>query len=240
MTILQTIHGPPGHTAYKVIRLLPGKHNRVYLVQGPREQVVLKQFHDPADRQREACWLKQAGEKQLVVPALLARSETTLVLSYFPGHTLLDRLVALERKQVPPQSGPFQHLANCLCTWLQAFYGAFPTTGLNDMNWRNFIATQPDGTSQAKGPRIARVDLEACAHGSAARDAGRMAAFLLAYRPAFSAWKLAAGSLFLHRLCACLHIQRPACVHALRLELAAMEKRRGQTIPWSTLDSLLT
>jgi len=162
------------------------------------------------DIDREAAALETlCGDR---VPRILMRGQNALCLEYLSGQTLLETLEETERTCQSPHAA-----IDRLVGFLAYFYAAMPGYKYGDVNLRNFIDAQ-------RG--ICGVDLEETAPGMPHTDIGRMAAFLLTYRPAYTAYKETAAAYLIHTGALRLGFDARAAEAAKQDELAAMATRR--------------
>ena len=181
------------------------------LIDGTDMTFVYKEYNC-GDIGKEADVLARLDGKR--VPRLLVRGQNALCLAYLRGDTVQQALEDMERRGQPPYA-----VLDGLVDFLAHFYAAMPGHIYGDVNLRNFIGT-PDG--------ICGVDLEETRAGVPYTDIGRMAAFLLTYRPAQTAYKQDAAAYLIRTASARLGIGVQAAQDAMQDELAAMQMRRNK------------
>ena len=162
--------------------------------------------------------LAKAG---LLVPEVLLAQRDRLFISLLPGQNYTQLLEDLERENPLDEERPQKALV-ALLSWLKDYRKA--TGGLlrGDVNLRNFLYYE--GT-------CAGLDFEeAMEDGPIETDLGKIKAFMLAYEPAFSPYKQRLGAIW-DKLCAESGADKEAIRQAYLRELAAIEGRRGQTMP---------
>lgn len=125
-------------------------------------------------------------------PQVIARGETSLLMEYIPGKTLLEIYSneGLLNKKSSLQPSTYQ-IIDSLCNWLKNFYiitrKEFGYQAiLGDPNFRNFIFNQ----------ELFGIDFEEVHQGDIEEDIGRLCAFALTYDPPLTKWK--------HRFVDCL------------------------------------
>jgi len=178
-------------SACRVVKTFCSKKNTVNLVMfvdesGHENHWVVKQFHDQGERiHKETTILEQMYMGGLAVPRLLFAEETFIVLEYIEGLTLLGWMEKLEHESINNdlQAEVFDRLAELALWFKQAYEILARSQGgpliLGDVNFRNFIL----------GPAIHGIDFEDCRKGAIEEDIGRLCAFALTYRPAYTLWK---------------------------------------------------
>lgn len=151
----------------------------------PHHTVVMKRFTHPENAVREAGVLSRLQGKA-AVPRVFACRGTELILEYVPGLTLAEWL-EIQEKNYPDTIPPVvDQMLMRLLDWLSCFYAALSedagaTVVMGDVNLRNFIV----------GDTLTGIDFEDSAQGNIQEDLGKIAAFILMYRPEKTRWKSA-------------------------------------------------
>ena len=189
--------------------IFKSKRNKVWL-EGGR---VYKRVSMGAEAaRREACILRGLLEAGVAVPRVLALGHDLLALEYVAGETLAD---IIEREHICSHM-----LAGRVIDWFAAFYAACPGKIRGDVNCRNFIV--------APGAYIIYgVDFEELGDGGKEADAGRLAAFILNYDPAYTSYKIELAGAIIDNFCARLGVERGLATAEQALEQERMRQRRG-------------
>lgn len=148
----------------------------------------------------------------LHVPRILARGRSSLCMEYIPGETMLQCLENAEK-----QNRSFEEYIDLFLRFLQGVYTANLGQIYGDVNLRNFILT--------KGG-LWGVDLEESCNGSVSADIGKVAAFILTYRPAETEYKQRTAQYLMERSSVLFGITNQDIEHEKELELSAMKRRR--------------
>jgi len=190
------------------------KRNQVFL----RDGLVDKQVKDPQSAALEALTLRELRERGVAVPEVISFGENLLILEHLPGEPLPD---VIERGEYDPQC-----VAIALCDWFAAFYAAIASGECRgDVNGRNFLI---DGcVSRFDGMKVYSVDFEERCHGSIARDAGRLAAFIETYETREKAGRAALSRVFMQYFSERFRCEMGEIMAERELELAAMRLRRN-------------
>lgn len=174
---------------FRLLRRLPSKKNRVYLVESAAGRFVLKLYRAPhhLNSAREHQVLLRACRCGVAVPRPCAFIEgKALLMEHIPGENLCD---LLNRRCL-------EEHAEKLAGWFAAFHHCFRHGGgktllRGDSNLRNFVM-RGNGT-------LYGIDFEEAAPGHPLRDLGRICASILDTEPKFTAEKAA----LCRRLIAC-------------------------------------
>jgi hypothetical protein len=215
VTISPDIAARMGIVRYSVAEYYTSRRNtvcRINAVKADRTEIsFVYKIYQCGDINREAQMLdKLRGGGR--VPRILMRGRDALCLEFLPGKTLLDVLEEKERAAQSPHAA-----IDRLLDFLAYFYAEVPGCKYGDVNLRNFIDTE-------RG--ICGVDMEETAEGMPYTDIGRMAAFLLTYRPAYTAYKKDAVDYLIHTGAQRLGFSVREAEAAKRDEFSAMEARR--------------
>jgi aminoglycoside phosphotransferase (APT) family kinase protein len=197
-------------------RQFTSRKNPVYLVRDAHgHQFVLK--YSPL-ASKEVNVLQALRQRGVPVPQVLRKEGECFLMEYIPGPTLCDFLEEQET-----MGRDFQTILHILVLWLHCFYQAFPKEGiiLGDPNLRNFIFIGC----------IYGIDFESLCYGRPEEDLGRVCAFLLTYKPAFTPWKKRAAAQLWDLGIRELNLDPGLALGALQSELKAMEQRRNQVMP---------
>ncbi len=151
----------------------------------PHQTVVMKRFTHPVNAVREAGFLDRLRGRA-AVPRVFACRGTELILEYVPGLTLAEWLEAQEMNHPDTIPPVVDQMLLKLLDWLSRFYAALSgnegdTVVMGDVNLRNFIV----------GDTLTGIDFEDAAAGDIEEDLGKIAAFMLMYRPEKTRWKSA-------------------------------------------------
>ena len=185
------------------------KRNEVTL----RNGLVHKKVKDPQAAALEASILRDLRGRGVPVPEVIACRDGLLVMEYLPGEPLPD---VIERGGYDPGA-----VALALCGWLAAFYAAAAPDELRgDVNGRNFLYD---------GMKIYSVDFEGRGFGPKARDAGRLAAFLVTYGTCDAQKQAALTEAFIREFAARFNCAMDEILAERELEFAAMRLRRHHT-----------
>lgn len=187
-------------------KIFISKRNEVAL----RDGLVYKQIKDPRAAWLEASILRDLHSRGVPVPQVRDCRDGLLVLEYLPGEPLAD---AVERGGYDPAA-----LAMALCDWFAAFYAAVPPGALRgDVNGRNFLYD---------GAKIYSVDFEERCFGPRARDAGRLAAFIVTYDTRDEARRTALAEAFVSAFAERFGCDTRAIYAEQALEYESMARRR--------------
>lgn len=199
----------------RVLRDLPGKRNRVRLLEGAEGLFVEKTFPSALAAEREAGVYRMLSGSGLRAPALLEQRGARLTLSFLGGEDYLSLLELQERTGV--RLAPWLALLD----WLRAFQRA---TGLTqqDVNLRNFLWL---------GSAAAGLDFEDCSGGSLAESLARLAAYVLHYEPPGTDAKQAIAACIEARAVEWRLCSREAFIMLLRKEEALLCERRKRREP---------
>jgi len=179
-----------------------------------REGVVHKRVARAQAARLEAEILLKLHSENVPVPWVVGYRENLLILEYLPGEPLPD---IIERGGYEPGA-----LALALCDWFAAFYAAVPDGELRgDVNGRNFLYDEGSGTMYG-------VDFEERCYGPRARDAGRLAAFLVTYQTTDRARQASLAGRFMQRFAENFSCEANEIAAEYELELVAMQKRRDE------------
>jgi len=214
MTIETRIKERMGIAHFVVAEKYFSRRNAVYridatLKDGTDTSFVYKEY-DCGDIDEEAAVLARFNGDR--VPRILMRGENALCMQHFAGETLMSELEALE----PRGETPYAMLGR-LVDFLKHFYTLMPGRIYGDVNLRNFIDTDIG---------VCGVDLEETGEGRPETDIGRMAAFILTYRPAHTAYKQDAIAYLIRLAASKLGIEQAAIETEMQAELRAMKTRR--------------
>ena len=194
--------------------IFKSKRNKVWLESGR----VYKRVSMGAEAaRREACILRGLLEAGVAAPRVLALEHDLLALEYVAGETLAD---VIELADMTGEHIGAEILAARVIDWFAAFYAACPGKIRGDVNCRNFIV--------APGAHIIYgVDFEHLDCGCKEADAGRLAAFILNYDPAYTRYKLELAGAVTDNFCARLDIERGLAAAEQALEQERMRQRRS-------------
>ena len=214
MTIETGIIARMGIAQYKVAEKYFSRRNAVYridatLKDGAETTFVYKEY-DCGDIDEEAAVLACFNGAR--VPRILMRGDNALCIQHFVGDTLMSELEAIEPRGETPYA-----MIDRLLDFLGHFYAVMPGSIYGDVNLRNFIDTDNG---------VCGVDLEETGAGEPQTDIGRMAAFILTYRPAHTAYKQDAVAYLIRAAASKLGIEQAAIEAEMQTELHAMKTRR--------------
>jgi len=124
----------------------------------------------------EANILKRLYSRGVYVPKIISCENNLLAMEYIESMTLTDYIELYEDQ-------PFTDtIVERITSWFESFYNAIPLNSLRgDVNCRNFLVT-PD-------LNIAGVDFETPCTGIRETDLGKLIAYILTYRPKYTAYK---------------------------------------------------
>jgi RIO-like serine/threonine protein kinase len=162
--------------------IFKSRRNRVWRVGDVVYKQVLPRANGPDRRAaHEAKTLMRLHGGGVYVPKLISHENGLLAMEYIEAETLADFIESAE-SGAPRIS--CDTLADRLAAWFRAFYNASaPGCIRGDINCRNFLVL-PDGN-------IAGVDFEDMPPGDREADLGKLLAFILTYRPKYTAYKKA-------------------------------------------------
>jgi hypothetical protein len=207
------------------VKRFASKKNRVALMEFregtyPDNTAVMKQYVHENRAVREASILQRLQGKA-AVPRVFDCSDDTLVMEYIPGPTLADWLEAEEIRchgTVPPT---VEQMLCRLLQWLAQLYDVLAgdsdeTMIMGDVNLRNFIV----------GDELTGVDFEDVTAGCIEEDLGKLAAFMLMYRPEKTRWKYNLVEMWLIRASEKFHIPVGKIQMEMDKEMKRMTLRR--------------
>lgn len=227
--MLQNINTPAELVALKNGKVPPhikaGKRNRVELFENDGELFVLKTFMRKEDMENELWALNLLNEGGLPVATAERYGENRLKLEYLYGVTALELFEGLESEGLGFGKRD-RGYCRLLCSFIKSVYLCFKENidreiCLNDMNLRNFIF-------QPEYDRFTGVDFECCKEGSYESDAGSLLAYIMAYEPSNTPYKLAMADFMLGLLADELKIDRVAIENEMKKEQQKMTERRGR------------
>ena len=195
------------------------KQNDVSLVRWgePPRLCIAKRFSDGARLEKELRIGARIRESGLRAPAVLGRSEDTILYEYIEGRTLC---ALLDEAEAAGDGSAMLPGLVLLCGWLAAFHAA-TGAAFYDINLRNFVLK--DGT-------LYGFDFEDAREGGTEADYGRFLAFVLTYDPAFTGLKLRLCRRLLAHMCGA-GAAKDAVLGEMRLELESMRTRRTAQYP---------
>ena len=187
----------------------------------PENGYVKKRILPDEDRQStvssakfEADILSLLYKAGVSVPKLISHDADTLTMEYIEGITLIDAIEFFEQDKLSAEV-----LVKPLIGWFTAFYKAVPDDTIRgDVNCRNFILTPARS--------IVSVDFEFLPTGKKESDIGRLAAFILTYKPPHTMFKKYMVKQLIDEACARLDLDPVLINQAKELELTEMSKRR--------------
>jgi tRNA A-37 threonylcarbamoyl transferase component Bud32 len=180
-----------------------------------RDGLVYKQVKSPQAAALEASILCELREAGVAVPEVISCRGDLLILEYLPGEPLPD---IIERGGYDSEA-----IAAALCGWFAVFYAAVPGELRGDVNGRNFLYGR---AGRCDGAKIYSVDFEQRCHGSIARDAGRLAAFIETYETCDRASQAALSQVFMKDYSERFHCEMNEILAEREMEYVAMRLRR--------------
>ena len=171
-------------SAYQLIRRLPSRQNRVWLVRDLlQDQLnVEKYFCCQAAYERELRLLLAMNQQNLAVPRLLATGRLLIRMQYIHAPTACDWLAQAEQRKQQVDDA----LLAAICRLLKQIHELPLFAGqqwrLHDVNLRNILIN-----SEANS--VYWLDFEQAGPGRPLDDAADLIAFLLTYQPAMTEYK---------------------------------------------------
>lgn len=209
----------------QVVQQYTSKKNRVYRIRPALTcfsgDIVLKSFSAREALARETEVLRILAGK-IRVPKILAQLDNCLLLEYLPGTNLAEWLETEENSNCQELAGSVKNRMTELAIWLKGFYQVMAaTTGrpmrLGDVNLRNFIVHDA----------LAAVDFEDVQPGNPEEDLGKIAAFVLKYRPENTPWKQQLARFWLAISAELFDVGMEALTREMVRELDLMKIRRN-------------
>jgi len=201
------------------VKRFASKQNDVTLVRwgDPPRLCVAKRFVDRARLEKELRISERIRESGLRAPAVLGRSEDTVLYEYVEGRTLC---ALLDEAEASGDGSGVLFALGLLCEWLGAFHAA-TGAAFYDINLRNFVL---------HGGAVYGFDYEDAREGAMEEDYGRLLAFVLTYDSAFTGLKLGLGRRLLPGMCGG-GAEKGGVLDAMKRELTAMLTRRAVKYP---------
>lgn len=191
------------------------RRNKVLLDNG----VVIKKYPSYGIAAFEKHMLNKLKSFGLKVPKVIAAEALEIRMEYIKGQTLLERIENMEAENVGSEQQYL--LSNMLSEWFLKYYQAVDHSHTailrGDVNCRNFIVNDIG---------IWGIDFEETTTGEKEMDIGRLIAFILTYKPSFTAWKYEFCSLLEGVMCQILSLDRFKLRKYQYIEYENMNRRR--------------
>ncbi len=201
------------------VKRFKSRQNEVTLVRWgePPRLCVAKRFVDRTRLEKELRIGERIRESGLKAPAMLGRSEDTVLYEYVEGRTLC---ALLDEAEASGDGAAVLIALGLLCEWLGAFHAA-TGAAFFFIILRNFVL---------QGGAVYGFDYEDAREGAIEEDYGRLLAFVLTYDPAFTGLKLGLGRRLLPGMSEG-GAEKDGVLDAMKRELTAMLTRRAEKYP---------